>query len=218
MLSQCPPQPPPGFNWEPSFIIAEAKRLIVATTQVWDRIAQIPLEHATFENAFLPILHDENSRMATARIISFFDSASPSKELRDASHQATEILSQDKLTCWGREDVFNVIDSVWKKQQQQQKHGALDAESHVVVERLRRNFIQAGMGLPDQGSRARLRSILEQRQILERQYTRNLDSDIGGQWLTVEELEGFQQHISTDGQLMETRDSSIENFPQSVLL
>lgn len=198
MAFQLPPQPPPSFNLAPSSFFEEAEKLVKASAQVWDKVAQIRLSDATFENAILPIIHDENHRLGRASVLAFFESVAPDKELRNASHDANIIMAQDNVDRWAREDVFRVVDAVW------QKAGAsdIDPESSLFVEKLREQFLHTGQGL-DQEEKTRFKEAFSEIQTLKSEYRHNIDSSMGGLWLTLEELEGvpasYLQRWKADG-------------------
>lgn len=66
MAIRNPPQSSIDFEISPSFLPKEAAELIATTTKVWDGVASINLDEATFANAILPILHDEDARSQRA--------------------------------------------------------------------------------------------------------------------------------------------------------
>lgn len=180
-----PPQAPLNFNiLDPSSFIKEAEDLVATSAQVWDKVAKITPEDATFTNAIFPIVYDENTRTARQQFLKFLNSVSPSEELRDASHEAERILTQDQVHRWSREDVFRVVDAVWRKEEN------VDSESRLFLEKLREQFLKAGNGLADEDAKSRAQEGLQRLQLLKAEYTKNHNSNVGGLWLTVGELQG----------------------------
>ncbi|KND93220.1 Thimet oligopeptidase [Tolypocladium ophioglossoides CBS 100239] len=180
-----PPQASLNFNiLNPSSFIKEAKDLVVTSAQVWEKVAKITPQDATFTGAISPIIYDENTRTARQQFLKFLNSVSPSKELRDASHEAERILTRDQVDRWSREDVFRVVDAVWRKEE------TVEPESRLFLETLREQFLKAGNGLTDEDSKGRVQEGLQKIQVLKADYTKNLNSNVGGLWLTVDELRG----------------------------
>ncbi|KAL7793038.1 hypothetical protein V8C37DRAFT_379099 [Trichoderma ceciliae] len=181
------PQPPPDFGLDPASIIQQAEALITASTKVWDIVAQISPEEATFANAILPLIRDENDRMSISPQLGFLHNVSPLKELREASKEARTILNRDSVGRLSRADVFKVVDAVW------QRNEPLDPESRLYLDKLRGQFLKTGLGLIDEALRVKVKEALVKINELENEHIRNLDSDVGGLWLTLDELQGVPQ-------------------------
>ncbi|KAL5092465.1 hypothetical protein Trisim1_001718 [Trichoderma cf. simile WF8] len=186
MTSQ-PPQPPPDFTLDAASIVQQAELLIATSAKVWDAVAQIPPEEATFDSAILPLIRNENDRMSISPQLGFLHNVSPSKELRDASKEARKILNRDSIGRYSRADIFKVVDAVWQRSE------SLDPESLLYVEKLRSQFIKTGQGLTDEAVKAKVKESLVRIDELEMEHLRNLDSDVAGLWLTLDELQGVPQ-------------------------
>ncbi|KAL7942488.1 hypothetical protein V8C42DRAFT_331141 [Trichoderma barbatum] len=181
------PQPPPDFTLDSASIVQQAELLVTASAKVWDAVAQISPEAATFAVAISPLIRDENDRMSISPQLGFLHNVSPSKELREASKEARNILNNDSIGRFSRPDVFRVVDAVW------QRNEPLDPELRLYVEKLRRQFIRTGQGLTDEVAKAKVKENLIKINELENEHIRNLDSDVGGLWLTLDELQGVPQ-------------------------
>ncbi|KAL6818414.1 hypothetical protein GGI42DRAFT_309964 [Trichoderma sp. SZMC 28013] len=182
-----PPQPPPDFTLDPASIVQQAELLIATSAKVWDAVAQISPKEATFDSVILPLIHNENDRMSISPQLGFLHNVSPSKELRDASKEARKILNRDSIGRYSRADVFKVVDAVWQRKE------SLDPESLLYVEKLRSQFIKTGQGLTDEAVKAKVKESLVRINELEMEHIRNLDSDVTGLWLTLDELQGVPQ-------------------------
>lgn len=196
-----PCQPPIFFDASASSLLEGAQKLVGQTKSVWDKIVahvQHP-RNATFTNTVLPIALDENA--STARLLRFYASTSPSKELRDASNAATKILSDADVDLYSRTDVFVLVDAVLNKiDAAMGEHAHLDDQSKYYVRKLHRKMHQNGYGLGDSDPAAKeaFEQINKRVQELVRQCTADLDQDPSGIWLSLEELEGVpERHIST---------------------
>jgi metallopeptidase MepB len=183
------PQRPPFFSYTPSSLTAAAEGLIAASSKVWDLVALIKPDQATFSNSIQPIIDDENERARQSRVLSFLSSASPSKEVRDASKDASIALSRDSINRHTQEDVFAVINAV----SQRLDVADLPAESQLYLQRLRADFVKNGLALQRAEDRHRLRDINLRLTELCTQYIANLNADVSGLWLTQDELDGVPQ-------------------------
>ncbi|KAF3076057.1 Saccharolysin [Trichoderma lentiforme] len=186
-MTPQPPQPPPDFTLDAASIVQQAELLIATSAKVWDAVAQIPPEKATFDSAILPLIRDENDRMSISPQLGFLHNVSPLKELRDVSKEARKILNRDSIGRYSRADIFKVVDAVW------QRNESLDPESLLYVKKLRNQFIKTGQGLTDEAVKAKVKESLVRIDELEMEHLRNLDSDVAGLWLTLDELQGVPQ-------------------------
>lgn len=94
---KTPPQPPPRWDLSPSVMLQVIDRLVSVSSGVWDRVAAIDPAQVTFENAILPIIHDEQSGDAESAAIRFLDSVSPSREIREAATEGSLRLAHSKI-------------------------------------------------------------------------------------------------------------------------
>lgn len=90
---------------------------------VWDGIVtSVHPDDATSNNTILSIIDNENTKLSRARLLRFYASASPSKELRDASNAATTLLNNGEAKLYSRTDVFLRVVAVAKKIQDFRSH------------------------------------------------------------------------------------------------
>lgn len=182
-----PPQPPPFIDHTRESLIATADRLIASLVKVWDHLALIPESEATFENAIQPLINEENQRLTESRILYFLSSASTSKEVRVAAKDASTRVTQATIQQLTREDVFRVVSAVSLGP----KTESLPAESHLYLRKLVHEFKMNGLGLEDPEARERLkRDNLRLVEVL-KEYIMNLNADVSGIWLSLDELEGL---------------------------
>jgi len=190
-LSGTPPQSPVVFDATPSSLIAEARALISTSRAVWDSIAAgVATDKATFDNTIRPIIDDENGSLAKSRLLRFYASTSPSKELREASHTATTLLNDSDAERLSRVDVFARIAAVV---QNMNDNPTLDDQSKYYVQKLHRAMCMNGCVIPDSRNRDAFHQANKRVKELVRQCTENLEEDTSGIWLTPEELEGLPQ-------------------------
>lgn len=187
MPPRTPPQAPIDFAVDPSFFTTEAAAAVAASDKVWDQVAAIPPSDATFTTAVLPLLHDEDARSVRTAWLTWIRSTSPDAAIRDASLQFTQAMSDDANQRWAREDVFRVVDAVWRRKE------PLDPESQLCLDRIHRDFLELGLGLQDLEARGRAKEIQAALPKMTRDYISNLDHDLTGLWLTLDELKGVPQ-------------------------
>lgn len=180
-----PPQAPVNFDIEPSAILSEVESLIKATDKVWDDVAKISPQDATFETAIMPLIRIDNAVRSRANFLCFFDSCSPKKELREVAEIVTRMMSQASTSRLANEQLFKVIDAVYEKDVH-----TLGVEHRVYLNRLRNEFVDTGLDVADPAARARVKEILKEAVDLQRQHISNLDGDLGGVWFSRDELEG----------------------------
>ncbi|KAL6824677.1 hypothetical protein J3E69DRAFT_356305 [Trichoderma sp. SZMC 28015] len=194
ILSSSLPQLPPAFDATPLSLIEEAKYLIDHTRTVWDEVAlNVQPDHATFENTIIPIITDENQKYTRLRILRFYSSTSPSKELRDASNSATSMFNDADVELYSRVDIYRLVSAVLNGSHKERED--LDDESIYYVEKLHRKLRQNGCGITDVGKKQAFERAHKRIQELVTQCTSNLHEDSSGIWLSVEELEGVPDKI-----------------------
>ncbi|KAJ5633782.1 metallopeptidase MepB [Penicillium herquei] len=183
---QVPPQAPPRFADTPSTVLSKARDLIERSRKVQDElVAHVPLEDATFENVLLPLANDENSLDVGFEILKFYQSVSTDPELRDASGEAEKLLNEFSLETETREDLYKLVESVFHKTNIEE----LDPESRRLLEKKYNDYSRNGLGLPE-AERARFKEIKKHLGQLRIDYQKNLNSEDGGIWLPLRELDG----------------------------
>ncbi|KAJ6002661.1 metallopeptidase MepB, partial [Penicillium sp. IBT 35674x] len=183
---QGPPQAPPRFSDTPSTVLSKARDLIERSRKAKDDlVAHVPLEGATFANVLLPLANDENSLAVEFEILKFYQSVSSDSDLRDASGEAEKLLNEFVLETETREDLYNLVKWVYDKS----NTGELDLESRRLLEKKYKDYYRNGLGLPE-SQRGRFNEIKKYLNQLRIDYKKNLNSEHGGIWLTVQELDG----------------------------
>ncbi|KKP02794.1 peptidase family M3 [Trichoderma harzianum] len=194
ILSSSLPQLPPAFDATPLSLIEEAKAFIDHTRTVWDKVAlKVQPNDATFENTIIPIITDENQKYIRLRILRFYSSTSPSKELRDASNSATSMFNDADVELYSRVDIYHLVSAVLNGIHQERED--LDDESIYYVEKLHRTLRQNGCGITDVRKKQAFEQAQKRIQGLVTQCTSNLHEDSSGIWLSIEELEGVPEKI-----------------------
>ena len=185
-----PPQPPPVFIGTSKSIVEDTNRLIERSRYLQDRIvAEVKPGQASFGNVILPMAHDENNAALESHILGFYQAVSPDKALRDASTEADKLLDDFSIESSMREDVFELVNAVFKKD------NALDPESQRLLEKDRKNYIRNGLNLPAGPKRDRFKEIKKRLSQLSIQFQKNLNEENGGIWFTKEDLDGVPEDL-----------------------
>ncbi|KAL8750571.1 MAG: hypothetical protein Q9184_006380 [Pyrenodesmia sp. 2 TL-2023] len=190
--SRNPPQEPPLFNTTPDSLVREARTLIEQSRNVQNElIKNFKPETATFATVLLPLAQNDNASKARSHVITLHHAVSPDQALRDASNEARTLLNDFAAETALREDLFVLIDAVWKKRTEED----LDTESLLLLEKEHRRFICDGSGLPAGQKRERFREIKRTLSGINVSFQKNLIEESDGIWLLPQELEGVPPDV-----------------------
>jgi metallopeptidase MepB len=184
---RSPPQLPPKFTATKDSLIKDTQKLIDRSRSIQDAVVRDGT--ATFAKAILPIAHDDNKMAIESHILGFYNAVSTSKELRDASSEAEQMLDDFGIESSMREDVFNLVDAVLKNKEQ------LDPESQRLLEKDHKSFIRNGLSLPAGPKRDRFKEIKQRLSTIGIAFSKNLNEENGGLWLTREQLDGVPDDV-----------------------
>ncbi|MCJ1251731.1 hypothetical protein MMC30_008968 [Trapelia coarctata] len=185
-----PPQAPPVFIGTATSIVEDTKRIIEKSRSLQDKIvAEVKPDHASFKSVVLPMAHDENNASLESHILGFYQAVSSDKALRDASTEADKLLDEFSIESSMREDVFQLVDAAFKKEEK------LDAESQRLLEKDRKDYIRNGLSLPAGPDRDRFKEIKKRLSQISIQFQKNLNEENGGIWFTREELDGIPEDL-----------------------
>ncbi|OAQ82559.1 metallopeptidase [Purpureocillium lilacinum] len=189
-------QVPPLFDATPTSLKEDAERLIATTFATWDSVvSEIQPEHATFDNTIVPIFQDENARSAKRRVLCFYASTHPSKDMRDASNAVATLFNDAEIESFSRQDMFLRVDEVMR-QQERRISSSLDAESLYYLQKLHRRFHQNGCAIAEQEKRSDFKAKMKRLDDLVRHCNMGFHEESSGIWLRPDELDGVPQwHI-----------------------
>lgn len=152
-------------------------------------VADVTTETACFENVLLPLAQEENRAALEARIIGFYQSVSTDATLRDASTEAEKFMDDFSIEASMRQDVFKLVDAAYNKGEK------LDPESQRLLEKERKSYIRNGLGLPAGPKRDRFKGIKKELSLLGTDFSKNLNEEDGGVWLTKKQLQGVPDDV-----------------------
>ncbi|KAK4548385.1 hypothetical protein LTR36_010256 [Oleoguttula mirabilis] len=191
-----PPQAPPLFTHTPESLIKDTERFIDASKALQDKIVKdVTPENAQFKNVLLPFARDDNAMALESHIIGFYQAVSVDAKLRDASTEAEKKMDDFAIEASMREDIFNLVDAVFKKQKDDQD---LDAESRRLLEKDHKGYVKMGLGIPAGPQRDRFKAIKKRLSELGITFQKNLNEEQGGLWFTPEELDGVPEDVTSN--------------------
>ncbi|EWC44115.1 hypothetical protein DRE_07172 [Drechslerella stenobrocha 248] len=184
------PQAPPTFTHTPESLLSETKDLIDRSRAALDRLAKdITPETATFDNVIAPLVADENDMGMKTHILGFYQYVSSQKDIREASSQADKLLSEYSIEAGMREDIFKLVNAVFKTLSPDTPH-----ESKRLVEKLNNDFVRMGLQLAG-AERERFKEIKKELSFISIDFSKSLNEENGGNWFTASELEGVPKDV-----------------------
>ncbi len=181
------------FTHTPESLLEDTDDIISSSKELQDRIvADIKPGKAEFKNVLLPFARDDNEMSLRTHIIGFYQAVSTNEKLRDASTEAEKKMDDFSIDSSMREDIFKLVDEVFKKRKDDQ---SLDAESRRLLEKDHKGYIRMGLGIPAGPQRDRFKEIKKRLSELSITFQKNLNDEQGGLWVTKKELEGTPQDV-----------------------
>lgn len=188
-----PPQAPPLFTHTPDSLIKNTTKLVDQSKALQDHlVATYSLQDATFDLVELPMARDDNHWGLESHIITFYQAVSTDAKLRDASTEAEKLMDDFGIESSMREDVFRLVDAVYKKHKDDQ---SLDTESRRLLEKDHKGYIRMGLGVPQGPQRDRFKAIKKRLSDLGITFQKNLNEEQGGLWFTPKELDGVPDDL-----------------------
>ncbi|QIX00946.1 hypothetical protein AMS68_006463 [Peltaster fructicola] len=188
-----PPQAPPLFTHTPETLATVGNAMIERSKELQDKIvASNSLDAATFDTVILPMAQDDNEMSLESHIITFYQAVSTDAKLRDASTEVEKKLDDFGIESAMREDVFNLVDAVYKRQMDDK---ALDVESRRLLAKNHKGYVQMGLGVPAGPQRSRFKEIKKRLSELVISFQKTLNEEQGGLWLTSKQLDGVPEDV-----------------------
>jgi metallopeptidase MepB len=183
-----PPQAPPLFNHTKDSLAKRFEEIAREEKELNDAIvADIKPDDATWENAWLKGVMLGQEQSNDAYIIDFYQSVSADKELRDEAVRGSEMLEKANIQENMRLDVYQRFTNIYKMRESFN----LDPEALRILDKDHKGFIKMGLSLPEGEKRDRFKAIKERMTELTTQFSKTLNEEDGGLWLTPEELDGM---------------------------
>jgi metallopeptidase MepB len=183
------PQPPIDFPTQPADTIQRARAAIARTKEAEDRVVRsTAIDDASFDNVLLPLILDENTRRCEERVLGLFASVHPSKDMRDASSEASRLFDDATVESFQREDISRLVDAVV------QQNDPLDDESRHYLKKRNRKYLDYGLKMPAP-ARDRFAAVRKRISDLTRECQKNYNMDNSGLWIDPQELAGVPDNV-----------------------
>lgn len=178
------PQPLPSIPKEGN-IMSIMQDILAEQEKVYDEVCStVTPETACFDNVVRPIVDIRNRNYGKRGVIAMLGYCAADMATHDAVAAARKLQSKE-FSKWGaREDIFHLIKAVHDKDE------PIDAESRLWVVKELLDKTQSGHGVMKQAEIEVWLKAMTDIEHLKSEFTRNLSSDNGGLWFSVEELEG----------------------------
>ncbi|KAL7009563.1 metalloendopeptidase [Cystobasidiomycetes sp. EMM_F5] len=155
-----------------------------------DRIGTLAASQCTFDAVVRPLALEEARMDVETDSVTFMQSVSTDKALRDAATQATKELSDFGIESSMRQDIYIAL----KQTSENTKSGSLDAESDRLLERMLRDKRRAGLSLSAE-KQAKFKELKTQINNKCIEFRKNCDEEAGFLLLTEGELEGVPDSV-----------------------
>ncbi|EMG47786.1 hypothetical protein G210_1760 [Candida maltosa Xu316] len=193
----------PLWNQSPEQVLEIANAIATNETKLFDQIAAV--ENPTVENVLKPFAKHYNGESFPEGQITFYQHVSTDQELRDSSTKGEEIMDNNSIEQWSREDVYKVFQKLYDSVKDD---ASLDAESKRYLEKSITAFKRNGLALPEE-TREKVKKLQVELNNLRVQFAKNLNEDKGYVLFTKEELDGIpedtlNQYEEVDGKLKVT--------------
>lgn len=194
-IMNAAPQKAPSWNFTPELILSEAKRIIHEANHLYDRL--VAIDEADEQNFLKPFMTHEDSTGLLTNQLTFLQHVSADKALRDASHEATELLQNFEIETSLRRDLFLKFDQLWKTFNDRGIPSRSDKaayENYKFVEKVHRDYIRTGLNLPEE-KRELIKDIKKRLASNMLEFSKNLGEQRDFIAFTEEELKGVSDTV-----------------------
>lgn len=182
-----PPQPAPSWDTTADEILAVANKSISESKALLDDI--VSQENPTWDSTMKRYLQFRAVNDAATTPVTFYQSVSANKDLRDASTKADELISEYEIDAGMRVDVYKAFSKVFANLPKD-----LDPESRRVAEKMEKGFKRSGLD-KDDAVRNKIGELRKRLSTLSIQFSKNLADENGFLEFTKEELDGVPESI-----------------------
>lgn len=205
-MSLTAPQAPIQWNHTPESILVETDKLIAEARAMDDKLGSLDIDSASIETVIKPYADLENKQAGLSNQLSFYQHVSADKALREASNKADAEFRKYGIEAGLREDVFKVINKVFKDNED---NTSLDAETKRFIEKLNKQYERNGLSLPLE-TREKIKALKQKLSTLALTFSSNLSEENGFNLYTKEELEGISDDIIRQFEEVKQDDGSIK--------
>lgn len=197
-------QPRPKWTHTPEGIIDIGKGLIEAEKNLYDEIAAV--KEPTVENVLLKYANFVNKHSFIENQITFYQSVSANKELRDASTEIEQMLDAASIEQSLRVDVYKVFKQLYDTVQDSPD---IDDETKRLLEKKVKFYERSGLNLTEK-ERNEMKMLKIELSNLSTAFSKNLNEQNEFIVFTKEELEGVPQDVIN--QFEKTEEGGVEKY------
>jgi Zn-dependent oligopeptidase len=147
--SLVPPQPPVKWDHSPESIRTTTKEAIDASRTRQDQIAVLEPSKASFQTVFQALAFSDAKLDLIMEPITFYQNVSPSKELRDASNEAENLIREFEIESTMRVDVYTMLQKAEENIKANGEYDKLSPEEKRLIEKTLLDGKRAGLALPE---------------------------------------------------------------------
>ncbi|BFZ64095.1 metalloendopeptidase [Saitoella coloradoensis] len=177
---------PLRFKWTADELTAHTDALISRARAVYDKVAAVPHDEATFADVMGPLAEMEAWMDTESSNVTFLQYVSTDKALRDVSIDANKKLDEFGIEASMREDVYKAVQAVSAKKEK------LDDEGARLLEHAERDLRRNGLALPKE-KRDELAKLKQRLANICTDFSNNLNADKSECLFTKEELQGLPE-------------------------
>ncbi|KAJ7599940.1 hypothetical protein C8J56DRAFT_909190 [Mycena floridula] len=188
------PQKPLPWNHSASEIVALTKDNIERTRKVQDKVAALPSSDCDYESVFLTLEAADTQFDAVAEPMQFYQHVSSSKDLRDASYDASSLIQDFRIESSMRLDVFQAKKTAEMNIKASEQWEKLSAEEKRLVDKMILDGTRAGLALPEE-TRNQLSILQKELAGLCNACSKNANEEKGFISFTAEELDDVPKDV-----------------------
>jgi len=178
------------FDINPPEIKTLSEKIIEESKKTLDEIVKIPSDKRTFQNTVHAFDTESANFGSSSSSVTFPAHVSSSKELRDASNEAANVLSSYEVEKVSREDLYKAI--LDYKEKAKDEVAKLQGEDLRLLNKTIEQFERVGLGLSED-KRKRMTEIKKRMSELSIQFSQNLNEESTKLHFTKEELAGLPE-------------------------
>lgn len=185
-----PSQPAPSWDVTADHILSTVNKTIEESKALLDDFAA--QDSPSWESTLKRYLQFNAVTDSTTTPLLFYQNVSPSKDLRDASTKADELLSEYEIDAAMRTDVYKAFSKVFPTLGQSSVKD--DAESLRAAKKIEAKFKRDGLDLDD-ATREKITALRKRLSNLSIQFSKNMADEDGSLEFTAEELDGVPESV-----------------------
>lgn len=182
-----PPQKAPSWNTSPEKILEIAESNIAKSKALLDDI--VAQESPNWDSAMKKYLQFRAVSDSQTTPITFYQSVSTDKALRDASTKADELLSEYEIDSGMRVDVYQAFSKVFANLPE-----SLDPESVRIARKIEKGFKRSGLD-KEESIRKQIGDLRKRLSTLSIQFSKNMADENGSLEFSKEELDGVPDSV-----------------------